>query len=169
VSQYEGRITITPLKKHYPPDTTACIFWLKNRQPQQWRDKNKSEPTQNGMPQNLVEAIHERAAQKAKANGSTGRGASSALSLPQRIRAALHPIAQRRRMIAVRSMKTRSRSRKTSRRQLIDTGHDKRYVRRKPSGRFKQSVEVGRSLAADRRSKAKTKVKPGQGDRGDIS
>lgn len=25
--------------KHYPPDTTACIFWLKNRQPQDWRDK----------------------------------------------------------------------------------------------------------------------------------
>lgn len=25
--------------EHYPPDTTACIFWLKNRQPDQWRDK----------------------------------------------------------------------------------------------------------------------------------
>lgn len=24
--------------KHYPPDTTACIFWLKNRQPERWRD-----------------------------------------------------------------------------------------------------------------------------------
>ena len=22
-----------------PPDTTACIFWLKNRQPDKWRDK----------------------------------------------------------------------------------------------------------------------------------
>ena len=26
------------VRKHYPPDTTACIFWLKNRQPDKWRD-----------------------------------------------------------------------------------------------------------------------------------
>jgi len=65
-------------------------------------------------------------------------------------------------------MKTRSSSRKTSKRQLINTGKDKRYARRRRSGQFKQSVQVGRSLAADRRSKAKTKVKAGQGDRGDI-
>jgi transcriptional regulator with XRE-family HTH domain len=25
--------------KHYPPDTTAAIFWLKNRQPEMWRDR----------------------------------------------------------------------------------------------------------------------------------
>ena len=25
--------------EHYAPDTTACIFWLKNRQPKHWRDK----------------------------------------------------------------------------------------------------------------------------------
>lgn len=29
--------------EHYPPDTTACIFWLKNRQPEIWRDKPESE------------------------------------------------------------------------------------------------------------------------------
>lgn len=34
-----GEIVITPMVKHYPPDTTAAIFWLKNRQPQRWRDK----------------------------------------------------------------------------------------------------------------------------------
>lgn len=28
-----------PVKKIYPPDTTAAIFWLKNRQPKKWRDK----------------------------------------------------------------------------------------------------------------------------------
>ena len=44
---------------------------------------------------------------------------------------------------------------------------DKRYVRRK-KGRFTKSQDdVGRSLAADRRKKAKTKVKKGEGDRGD--
>jgi len=32
VSNYKGDITVTKITKHYPPDTTACIFWLKNRQ-----------------------------------------------------------------------------------------------------------------------------------------
>jgi hypothetical protein len=38
-SSYEGVVTATPYVKHIPPDTTACIFWLKNRQPEEWRDK----------------------------------------------------------------------------------------------------------------------------------
>jgi hypothetical protein len=47
---------------------------------------------------------------------------------------------------------------------------NKRYVRRGNKGRFtNKQVDVGRSLAADRRSKAKHKVKPGQGDRGDVA
>lgn len=54
-----------------------------------------------------------------------------------------------------------------SKRELIDTGTDKRYVRRDEKGQFKESDDVGRSLAADRRQKAKTKVKSGEGDRGD--
>ena len=44
---------------------------------------------------------------------------------------------------------------------------DKRYVRRDTKGQFKESDDVGRSLSADRRRKAKTRVKSGQGDRGD--
>ena len=55
----------------------------------------------------------------------------------------------------------------SSKRELIDTGTDKRYVRRDDNGRFKESVDVGRSLAADRRQHAKHDAKPGQGDRGD--
>lgn len=27
--------------KELPPDTTACIFWLKNRRPERWRDKQE--------------------------------------------------------------------------------------------------------------------------------
>jgi len=38
VSNYMGDVTITPIKKVYPPDVTAAIFWLKNRQPARWRD-----------------------------------------------------------------------------------------------------------------------------------
>jgi hypothetical protein len=45
---------------------------------------------------------------------------------------------------------------------------DKRYVRRDASGHFTdKQVDVGRSLAADRRSKSKTVAKKGDGDRGD--
>jgi len=54
-----------------------------------------------------------------------------------------------------------------SKRELIDTGTDKRYVRRDEKGRFTESADVGKSLAADRRTDAKTRVKSGQGDRGD--
>lgn len=35
----DNRIVETPLIKHYPPDTAAAIFWLKNRQKAKWRDK----------------------------------------------------------------------------------------------------------------------------------
>jgi len=56
---------------------------------------------------------------------------------------------------------------KAAKRTLIETGTDKRYVRRNSSGQFKESDDVGRSLAQDRRRKAKTKSAKGQGDRGD--
>ena len=54
-----------------------------------------------------------------------------------------------------------------SHRELIDTGTDKRFVRRNEKGQFDDVVDVGRSLAQDRQQQAKTKVPPGQGDRGD--
>lgn len=38
ISNYQGEITQTPIIKHYPPDVTAQIFWLKNRQPALWRE-----------------------------------------------------------------------------------------------------------------------------------
>lgn len=37
ISNYLGEVTITQITKYYPPDTTACIFWLKNRNPDLWR------------------------------------------------------------------------------------------------------------------------------------
>ena len=52
-------------------------------------------------------------------------------------------------------------------RELIDTGTDKRFVRREEQGRFKESDDVGRSLAADRRQHASHKATKGEGDRGD--
>lgn len=56
----------------------------------------------------------------------------------------------------------------SSKRELIEPHKgDKRYVRRDANGRFKEVVDVGRSLAADRRQHSQTNAKPGQGDRGD--
>ena len=52
-------------------------------------------------------------------------------------------------------------------RELIDTGTDKRFVRRDAGGQFEVVVDVGKSLAQDRRTKAKRTVKSGEGDRGD--
>ena len=60
-----------------------------------------------------------------------------------------------------------ARGKKSSRRELIDTGRDKRYVRRDAQGQFNESDDVGRSLSQDRRRQAKGTSKPGQGDRGD--
>lgn len=56
---------------------------------------------------------------------------------------------------------------KTSKRELIDTARDKRFVRRDDQGRFDDVVDVGRSLAQDRQQHSKNTVPPGQGDRGD--
>jgi hypothetical protein len=63
---------------------------------------------------------------------------------------------------------TAGRTRSTAaKRERIDTGTDKRYMRRGSGGRFKESDDVGRAAASDRRTRAKTKSKPGQGDKGD--
>lgn len=53
-------------------------------------------------------------------------------------------------------------------RELIDTGTDKRFVRRDEEGKFKESDDVGRSLAQDQKRDAETKSKKGEGDRGDL-
>lgn len=42
-----GEIVETELIKHYPPDTAAGIFWLKNRQKERWRDKVETGFTNN--------------------------------------------------------------------------------------------------------------------------
>jgi hypothetical protein len=52
-------------------------------------------------------------------------------------------------------------------RELIDTGTDKRFVRRDTEGRFKESDDVGRSLAQDQKRQSSNKPKRGEGDKGD--
>ena len=62
-----------------------------------------------------------------------------------------------------------TKKRATSRRELIEPiKGDNRYVRRNVKGEFNKVVDVGKSLATDKRTTAKKKVPKGQGDRGDM-
>jgi hypothetical protein len=56
---------------------------------------------------------------------------------------------------------------KSAKRELIDTGTDKRYVRRNSSGQFHESDDQSRSLRADRAKRSKRATASGQGDKGD--
>lgn len=48
----KGKTTIVKTIKHYPPDTLAAIFWLKNRKPDEWRDRQEIGIT---IPEHLLE------------------------------------------------------------------------------------------------------------------
>jgi hypothetical protein len=41
IIQVGGEVVNAPYVEHYPPDTTAAIFWLKNRRPAEWRDRQE--------------------------------------------------------------------------------------------------------------------------------
>jgi len=68
----------------------------------------------------------------------------------------------------VAAKKKAAKKKAAGRRELIDTGTNKLFVRRNARGTsFTKVVDAGRSIAADKRRKAKRKVPSGQGDRGD--
>jgi hypothetical protein len=60
VFNHNGEAMVVPITKHYPPDVTACIFWLKNRQPEKWRDVQRVDIGQNdnGVLDKLASVIH---------------------------------------------------------------------------------------------------------------
>jgi hypothetical protein len=66
-----------------------------------------------------------------------------------------------------KATKRKATKRTAAKRTLVSTGTDKRFVRRRADGTFKESDDVSRSLSADRRRKAKAKAKRGEGDKGD--
>lgn len=55
----------------------------------------------------------------------------------------------------------------SSKRELIAPNSDNRYIRRNEKGQIKESDDQGRSLSQDVKKSASTKVKAGQGDKGD--
>jgi len=68
----DGSIVETPMIKHYAPDTTAAIFWLKNRRPAEWRDKHELDHSGHMTFTDLSdEDIERRIAQLSREQGST--------------------------------------------------------------------------------------------------
>lgn len=57
LKMYEGEIIVTEIVKHYPPDTKAAIFWLKNRQKDKWRDRQELDHTTKDQPIPLLAGI----------------------------------------------------------------------------------------------------------------
>jgi len=51
----DGEVIRAQTVKHYPPETTAAIFWLKNRRPDLWRDVQKREVEINDKRKSLTE------------------------------------------------------------------------------------------------------------------
>jgi len=55
---HNGEIVTHKQIKHYPPEVTAAIFWLKNRHPDRWRDIKAMELTgKGGGPIRTIEGI----------------------------------------------------------------------------------------------------------------
>src|SRR3954469_10422294 len=61
----------------------------------------------------------------------------------------------------------REKRKASGKRELIAPKGDKRYIKRDGQGRINESDDQSRSLSRDKKTIAKTKVKPGYGDRGD--
>jgi hypothetical protein len=56
IAVYRGRPVIVPYREHVPPDTTAAIFWLKNRRADEWREVARPRDKSVGMPLPKIEA-----------------------------------------------------------------------------------------------------------------
>lgn len=50
------------IKKHVAPDVTAQIFWLKNRQPDKWREKQGDRDSADAQPASYLDALKASAA-----------------------------------------------------------------------------------------------------------
>lgn len=53
----KGKIVGQKFIEHYPPDTEACKFWLKNKESEEWRDKQELEHTGDITITNLVAEV----------------------------------------------------------------------------------------------------------------
>lgn len=59
ISNYQGTVAQTPITKHYPPETVACIFWLKNRRSAEWRDRiAHTDPNGDPLGTGFIDKLH---------------------------------------------------------------------------------------------------------------
>ena len=65
IFQNNGNPVEVPYREHVPPDTTAMIFWLKNRRPKEWRDRRIEEISGlDGGPLTIVTGVRRPADDK---------------------------------------------------------------------------------------------------------
>lgn len=81
IFQNAGEPVIVPYVEHYPPETTAAIFWLKNRKPQEWRDVKAVEHS-GEMTHRHVNELSDEALERI-ASGSSDRAAKTKESTKQ--------------------------------------------------------------------------------------
>jgi hypothetical protein len=73
------KVNKVPFTQHVPPSTSACIFWLKNRRPEAWREVSKHEiETLSDRELASVLAVARRMAEAEEANGGGGGAEGSA-------------------------------------------------------------------------------------------
>jgi hypothetical protein len=68
ITKSGGRPLTMAYTQHYPPDTWACLFWLRNRQPQNWREKVEHEHGDAPCAMAELDAAKERARRLAAAD-----------------------------------------------------------------------------------------------------
>lgn len=80
IFNYQGTIVRAPVREHVPPDTTAAIFWLKNRRKEAWRDKHEIEHKHDYADDltddqlaSLVNAVREAASAPVEAGSGAGK------------------------------------------------------------------------------------------------
>ena len=79
VFQFQGQIVRADTVEHVPPDTTAAIFWLKNRRPEEWRDRQQLEVGKPGDFDRMTDDELERfIAAEAAALGGSDAGTAEA-------------------------------------------------------------------------------------------
>lgn len=83
IFNYKGSITKVPYVEHAAPDTVACIFWLKNRRPEAWRDrrevvatspdgKNLNDLSSDELDRQVVEALRRAQESERRISEATG-------------------------------------------------------------------------------------------------
>lgn len=69
------RVEVVELRKAAPPDTNAASLWLRNRDPERWRDRHELEVNDQSSLAEKLRAARERVARdRASAEGADGDG-----------------------------------------------------------------------------------------------